>query len=109
MQGSVAIIHTGQGREPGDLGKMVKCIKPATQIFLFNFQSLKLLGVFKALGPAQMDIVKEAWGGKFGAQIKVTAVSNPIASVILERRMTCGTKDSAQAIFHRPAPGQYHD
>ena len=45
--------------EKGDIG------------FLWNFSARKLLGVFVAQGPARLNIVPEAWEGRFPAQIRV--------------------------------------
>lgn len=47
----------------GDLGK-IRDITKDCQLFLFNFQSLRLIGVFKPVGQAGRDIVPEAWGGE---------------------------------------------
>ena len=51
------------GSGPQDLAKM-RGIRAETQLYLFNFQSLRLLGVFRPVGKPARDIVPEAWKGK---------------------------------------------
>lgn len=47
----------------------VSKITVGTPLFLFNFNSQRLFGLFEATS-AGREIVPEAWGGKFPAQIK---------------------------------------
>lgn len=50
----------------------LKFIKKGDIGFLYNLTSDELIGIFRAKGPAQLNIDPKAWGGRFPAQIKVT-------------------------------------
>ena len=84
------------GSGGGDLAGMQRSIKADTQLFLFNFQSLKLMGVFISNGPPEHDIVPTAWGGRFSAQVRVVPRQTPVVEMTLDRRMTCGAKSAIQ-------------
>ena len=42
--------------------------------FLLNTTRNKLIGSFKALSDAQLDIEEDAWGGEFSAQVRVEPI-----------------------------------
>jgi hypothetical protein len=46
-------------------------IRPGDTGFLLNVTRNELIGVFEARSEAQLDIEKEAWSGKFRAQVRV--------------------------------------
>ena len=50
-------------------------IGPTTELFMYNFQSRKLLGVFAPSGPAERDIEPDAWAcalpRRFPAQVSI--------------------------------------
>ena len=48
----------------------VRRITVRTPLFLFNFNSQKVFGLFEATSPGAEDIVPEAWGGRFPAQVR---------------------------------------
>ncbi|MFX0093865.1 MAG: hypothetical protein ACFFBD_19155 [Candidatus Hodarchaeota archaeon] len=52
----------------------MKEIRPGDIGFLLNITTNELIGKFKALSEAQIDIVKEAWGGGFRAQVRVEPI-----------------------------------
>ncbi len=55
-------------------------------LFLYNYTSGLLHGKFRAISKCSVNIVKEAWGGKFPWQIKVERVENynPISKSDIE-------------------------
>ena len=50
------------------------------------------MGIFTANGPPELNIVPTAWGGKFGAQVRVVPAQTPVAVVKLEAKMGGGAK-----------------
>ncbi len=52
----------------------LKTIKKGDIGFLLNVTNDQLIGIFVAEGPAQLNIVPEAWGGRFPAQVKVKLI-----------------------------------
>jgi hypothetical protein len=58
----------------------LKEIRAGDTGFLLNLSRNELIGVFKAQSEAQLDIQEEAWGGQFGAQVRVEA-SGPLRRV----------------------------
>jgi SpoVK/Ycf46/Vps4 family AAA+-type ATPase len=53
----------------------LKVIKRGDIGFLINVSNDEIIGVFEADGPAMLNIVPEAWGGRFPAQIKVKLIT----------------------------------
>src|SRR5947209_2169614 len=51
--------------------RLTKNILPGDRIFLYNYQSSRLHGVFKAITVPQMNINPSAWRGRFPWQLKV--------------------------------------
>jgi hypothetical protein len=43
--------------------------------FLINISKDEIIGIFEAVGPARLNIVPEAWGGRFPAQINVKLIT----------------------------------
>jgi hypothetical protein len=65
------------GSPKGSLKEMQDRIKPSTALFLINFTTNELHGVFHAVGEPSLDIVPTAWartgrGRRFPAQARVT-------------------------------------
>jgi hypothetical protein len=64
------------GSPKGALPSMLSTISNKTQLFLINFDTSKVLGIFRATGPPRLNIEPSAWresgGGRmFPAQVKV--------------------------------------
>jgi hypothetical protein len=53
----------------------LKVIKKGDIGFLINISNDEIIGVFEAVEPARLNIVPEAWGGRFPAQIKVKLIT----------------------------------
>jgi hypothetical protein len=53
----------------------LKVIKKGDIGFLINISNDEIIGVFEAVEPARLNIVPEAWGGKFPAQINVKLIT----------------------------------
>lgn len=50
----------------------VRRMRPGrTYLFLWNFSRSELWGVFEPTSPGGLDLVRGAWGGRFGAQVRV--------------------------------------
>jgi len=81
-----------------ELSQMKRCIKPGTKIFLLNFQSLKLIGPFVAVGNPDRAIVPGAFGGRYNAHVRVAVSDEPLFEVKLERRMAGGPKPLAEVM-----------
>ena len=54
----------------------MKEIRPGDLGFLLNTTNNELIGPFKAITPAQLDIKEEAWGGEFRAQVRVEPIGD---------------------------------
>jgi hypothetical protein len=59
----------------------LKVIKKGDIGFLINVSNDEIIGVFEAVGPARLNIVPEAWGGKFPAQIKVRLITRVVQRI----------------------------
>jgi len=59
----------------------LKTIKKGDIGFLLNMESDKLIGIFEAEGPAQINIDPSAWGGQFPAQVKVKLIGKQIQPI----------------------------
>jgi hypothetical protein len=59
------------GDTPGNLTRLQEGIGGSTVLFLFNLESRRLRGPFRATAPPARDICPTAWDGKFGAQVRV--------------------------------------
>ncbi len=55
----------------------VKGIEKGKKLFLYNYQSKKLHGVFEAATNLKENIVPKAWGGEYPMQIKVKKLTTP--------------------------------
>jgi hypothetical protein len=53
----------------------LKVIKKGDIGFLINVSNDEIIGVFEAVEPARLNIVPEAWGGRFPAQINVKLIT----------------------------------
>ena len=46
---------------------MQRSIGPSTQLFLFNFETIELMGPFVSSGDPALNIEPDAWGGQVRA------------------------------------------
>jgi hypothetical protein len=59
----------------------LKVIKKGDIGFLINVSNDEIIGVFEAVEPARLNIVPEAWGGRFPAQIKVKLITRVVQRI----------------------------
>jgi hypothetical protein len=59
----------------------LQVIKKGDIGFLINVSNDEIIGVFEAVEPARLNIVPEAWGGKFPAQIKVRLITRVVQRI----------------------------
>jgi SpoVK/Ycf46/Vps4 family AAA+-type ATPase len=59
----------------------LKVIKKGDIGFLINISKDEIIGIFEAVEPARLNIVPEAWGGKFPAQIKVRLITRVVQRI----------------------------
>eukprot|EP00928_Gymnodinium_smaydae_P011003 TRINITY_DN14124_c1_g3_i1.p1 TRINITY_DN14124_c1_g3~~TRINITY_DN14124_c1_g3_i1.p1 ORF type:complete len:670 (+),score=109.62 TRINITY_DN14124_c1_g3_i1:78-2087(+) len=85
------------GAPDRELEKMMRCIHPSTELFLFNFQASKLVGPFSAVGSPQRGIARTAFYGKFNAQVRISPLQMPILAVRTEARLAPGPKTADEA------------
>lgn len=84
------------GSPAKELRQMQHCIKPDTQLFLLNFETLKLIGPFVGISTPELDIAHEAFGGKFSAQICAEPLAEPLLQAALRERLRAGPKSAAE-------------
>lgn len=72
----------------------VKNINIGDSLFLLNVSSGRFYGEFQATSRGQLNIVKEAWGGRFPCQVKVKRVEEypPISKSDLQKVVEFKTK-----------------
>jgi hypothetical protein len=61
--------------DQGWLFPYLQVIKKGDIGFLINISKDEIIGVFEAVEPARLNIVPEAWGGRFPAQINVKLIT----------------------------------
>jgi hypothetical protein len=59
----------------------LQVIKKGDIGFLINVSNDEIIGVFEAVEPARLNIVPEAWGGRFPAQIKVKLITGVVQRI----------------------------
>merc|ERR1711924_421785 len=73
-----------------ELKSMLRSIGPGTLLFLFNFQSKTLHGVFLPVGRPNLNIVPEAWAKcskrRFPAQLSVQLLQGSGAAMAVSKR-----------------------
>mmetsp|Transcript_94110 Transcript_94110/g.201981 ORF Transcript_94110/g.201981 Transcript_94110/m.201981 type:complete len:982 (+) Transcript_94110:79-3024(+) len=79
-----------------EMSKMTEGIRPDTNIFLLNFETLLMVGPFAAVGAPQKDIVPHAFGKRFGAQVRVAPMDMEVFEAKLERRIPGGPKTAQE-------------
>jgi len=82
------------GSPDREMAQMRKSVMPNTSIFLMNFESMQLLGPFAPDGAPEQAIVKAAFGGRFGAQLRVKPTEKLMMASI-DTRFPGGPKDAA--------------
>ena len=89
------------GDKESHLKKMCRVISPYTRIFLFNFDSRELHGAFRAKGPPALNLEKEAWNGKFCAQVRLSPQRSEHRSIRLspEIKMSSGPKTTEEMAY----------
>merc|ERR1712217_117011 len=79
------------GSPERELKLMKHCIRTFdTELFLLNFESLKLTGPFVAVEEPNKDVVPGAFGGKFTAQVRVVPLDYPLVEVQVTQRTPAG-------------------
>lgn len=91
-----------------ELGRMKQVITPGTQLFLLNFQSMKLVGPFVATGLPDRAIVPNSFGGRYNAQVPAAPLEAPLREVKLDTRPRNGpmTPEEVDALLGRLGAGQ---
>jgi len=82
------------GSPDRELPNMKQYIKPDTQLFLLNMETLKMLGPFAPNSKPEYGIVKAAFGGRFNAQVRVMPTPG-LMETQLEKKCPSGPKDAA--------------
>lgn len=84
------------GAPERDLHIMKHCITPETPLFLLNYQSKTLMGAFRSTTQPETGIAKEAFNGKFTAQICVTPWDAEVLKCQLPSPIHAGSKTAAE-------------
>lgn len=109
------------GSPAKELPQMKHFITQETQLFLLNYDSLRIIGAFSMCDPPAAHLVREAFGGKYSAQVRVTPLDEPLLQATLGERMSAGpmslealaslrmklqeaASEEAQAAWDAPAP-----
>jgi len=79
-----------------ELAKMRRHITTDTLLFLFNFESLTLTGLFAPVGEPERDLVPGAFGGKFSAHVQVVPLEAQLREARVERRVVAGPKSAME-------------
>ena len=68
------------GSSAKNLARLRNTISSNTEavLFLYNFQSAKLIGAFRAAGPPGHKLQANAWGGRFPTQVWIEAHPRPM-------------------------------
>jgi len=82
------------GSPDRELQNMQKYIKPDTQLFLLNMETLKLLGPFAPASKPEWGIVKGAFGNRFNSQVRALPTAN-LMEAQMEKKIPSGYKDAA--------------
>ena len=79
-----------------EMAQMVETIKADTLCFLINFETLRLTGPFTVLQGPEWGLVRSAFGGRFGAQVRVVPSATwPLYDAQLQQRVPGGAKNGA--------------
>lgn len=78
-----------------ELSQMRRSITVGTPVFLLNFQTLELIGVFCAVGLPDRNVAPGAFGGRYSAQVEVAVPGMALRHVKVERRLPSGVKSAA--------------
>lgn len=84
------------GSAQWELNKMKRFIRPETELFLFNFESLTLRGAFTPVGLPEQDLAMDAFGRKYRAQLRVAFNDAPLREVHLDRKLAAGPKSASE-------------
>eukprot|EP00429_Kryptoperidinium_foliaceum_P066763 CAMPEP_0176064494 /NCGR_PEP_ID=MMETSP0120_2-20121206/32167_1 /TAXON_ID=160619 /ORGANISM="Kryptoperidinium foliaceum, Strain CCMP 1326" /LENGTH=407 /DNA_ID=CAMNT_0017398067 /DNA_START=58 /DNA_END=1277 /DNA_ORIENTATION=- len=81
-----------------EINQMQRVIKQngSTALFLVNTQRMTLMGPFMATGMPRLHINRNAFGGKFNAQVQVRPLDGIIFARKLEGRVRSGPKTAAE-------------
>jgi len=85
------------GSPDKEFDHMKHTIKQDTQLFLFNFQSWKLLGPFVAIDEPKQNIVPSAFMRRFSAQVRVVPVG-PLCETKISTRLESGMKTADEVM-----------
>ena len=68
-------------------GRWIYRIRRGDIGFLYNYDTEKLYGTFRAVSDGSTNIEKDAWGGRFPCQVKVEIYKpyKPVSRELLER------------------------
>jgi len=83
---------------PGSLMPSVQRLTPDTPIFLHNFKTKRLFGVFSLQGKPGYNLEKEAWEGRFPAQARVNLVLPPMAEEPMYKQRIDSCQTSPQLL-----------
>eukprot|EP00927_Polykrikos_kofoidii_P009485 TRINITY_DN13951_c0_g1_i1.p1 TRINITY_DN13951_c0_g1~~TRINITY_DN13951_c0_g1_i1.p1 ORF type:complete len:733 (+),score=115.05 TRINITY_DN13951_c0_g1_i1:121-2319(+) len=84
------------GSPASELPDMERCIRPGTQLMLFNIESFSLIGTFVAIGAPGSSLVPDAFGGRFTAQVRVALLEAPVVQTTIGRRLTAGSRSASE-------------
>ncbi|CAK0887704.1 unnamed protein product [Prorocentrum cordatum] len=91
------------GAPDWDLGQMQRSISPGMELFLFNLESMVLMGPFVAACAPAPGLLPSAFGGKFRSQVKIAQAGAPPREVRLEAKQRSGPLPAERAEALRAA------
>jgi len=80
------------GAAAEDLALMQRVITVETEIFLFNWETRRLMGAFRPSSPVTQHLMPAAFGGRLPAQIRVEPAQSVVAQAVLDLDLRVGAK-----------------